>query len=148
MPRLPPVIRAILPRTLNSSSIFMIVPPGSVKKVPLLDTARLGDRAILSKLLDRFVVISGLAQHVVGVLSDGWRPSRLRLVLAFDGNRACDGEYGVIVERHQDIVGQDLAVIRDVQCGGHHVEYDSAGGKDLTPFRVTPRTENSVENLG
>src|SRR5690242_18352320 len=125
MPRLPPVIRAVLPRTLNSSSILM----SRSRKLQWS-----GDRAALPKQFDRLVVVAGFPQYLVGVLADrGWtaRPS---LVLARNGNRTCDRQHRVVVERDQDVVGHDLAVIGNVLCGGHDVEHDPAGAENFAPF--------------
>src|SRR4029450_12338147 len=99
MPRLPPVIRAVLPRTLKSSSIFMSRSRNRQWS---------GDRAALPKQFDRLAVIAGFPQYFIGVLADrGWA-ARLSLVLARNGNRTGDRQHGVVVERDQDVVGHDL----------------------------------------
>src|SRR5207253_11041785 len=104
--------------------------------------------AITTKLYDCGCVITGFAQHFVGMLADGRRAARAYLVLALDGNWTRDSQDGVIVEWHQDFVGHDLTVIWDVLRRSNDVEYDPARGKNLAPFRTTLGRKRLVENRG
>src|SRR5437667_7151312 len=109
---------------------------------------RLCNRAVCAKLYDRRCVITGFAQYFIGMLADGRRAARTYLVLTLDGNWARHCQDGVVVERHQDFVGHDLAVIWDVLRGSNDVEYNPARGKNLAPFRTIPGRKRFVENRG
>src|SRR5258705_12362865 len=109
---------------------------------------RLRNRAVRAKLYDLGWVMPGFGQPFVGMLADGRRAARAYLALALDGNRTRDSQNAVIVERHQDVVGHDLAVIWDVLRGSNDVEDDPARGKNLAPFRTTLGRKRLVENCG
>src|SRR5258708_2330575 len=109
---------------------------------------RLCNRAIRTKLYDRGCVITGFAQYFVGMLADGRWAARAYLVLTLDGNWTRHSQDGIVVERHQDFVGHDLAVIWDVLRGSNDVEYDPTSGKDIAPFRTILGRKSFVENRG
>src|SRR6266849_4884644 len=109
---------------------------------------RLCNRAVRAKLYDRGCVIAGFAQYFIGMLADGRRAARAYLVLTLDGNWTRDCQDGVVVERHQDFVGHDLAVIWDVLRGSDDVEYDPARGKNLAPFRTILGRKSLIEDRG
>src|SRR6478672_6719551 len=82
------------------------------------------------------------------MLADGRRAARTYLVLALDGNRTRDSQDGVIVERHQDVVGHELAVVWDVLRRSNDVEDDPARRENLAPFRAILGRKRLVENCG
>src|SRR5258707_5542381 len=109
---------------------------------------RLCNRAIRTKLYDHRCIIAGFAQYFVGMLADGRGAAWPYLVLTLDRNWTRDRQEGVVVERHQDFVGHDLLVIWDVLRRSNDVEYDSARGKYLAPFRTILGRKGFVEDCG
>src|SRR6478672_13688559 len=80
-------------------------------------------RAGAAQFFDRGLVVARLAQDLVRVLADFRRLARLHFFGTVDEDRAVDGQHGVVLEPHQNLVLDHLPVVRDIIEDADHAEH-------------------------